>query len=331
MSKAGLPESAPASPIKACLPDKQAGAGIGKGVHRRRNGARARQTAKSMLWHHSPHGAGAAPAAAVLGSPGWRRVHRRQQHRGCHAALAALRNCGGASGHGALQRHPALQHTVRGGAAVCCATRRACWGGRERGRPCGVYLALELAGPVFKHGCGTSRRLERGGLWVTAGELCAGTSPFLADLALDWRHAPCRYGRPSASDAEVEEAARVAAIHDAITLRFRKGWVAQLPRALLARWGIQAASVPAGTPPTANWGPNWALRGCRVARAAGSAPCSQRPIQGCPLFLVGTPLHPPPLWVLTHPPTHPRPHKQTIWLSQVRHRRGGAGSAAERR
>lgn len=166
------------------------------------------------------------------------------------------------------------------------------------------YLALELAGPVFRHGCGTSRRLERGGLWVTAGELCASTSPFLADSALDWRHAPCRYGRPSASDAEVEEAARVAAIHDAITLRFRKGWVAQLPCALLARCGVRAASVPAGTPPTANWGLNWALRGRCVAQAAGSSSWQPAPNPGLPLDSGGhAPLHPPPLWVPTHPPT----------------------------
>lgn len=45
--------------------------------------------------------------------------------------------------------------------------------------------------------------------------------PFL--LTRQPRTGLCRYGRPSAGDGEVEEAAQVAAIHDAITQRFRKG------------------------------------------------------------------------------------------------------------
>jgi hypothetical protein len=53
-----------------------------------------------------------------------------------------------------------------------------------------------------------------------------------------------RYGRPGASDEEVEGAARVAAIHDAITQRFRKGWVTQAGAAPPLGWQPYTGHFP---------------------------------------------------------------------------------------
>ena len=46
-----------------------------------------------------------------------------------------------------------------------------------------------------------------------------------------------RYGRTSATDAEVQDAARVAHIHDSIATKFKKGYHTKVGECYFWRWG----------------------------------------------------------------------------------------------